>query len=263
MSSPAVKLKKYPLRLKQIVLFLTFALALSCGRSWQVSTASGKQIPVTASSGSEAKFEAFVLPYRQAIDRDMNKVLTYNPVTLDKSQGAWQTAIGNVMADATLEKANFVLHKRNKPAADFAMLNFGGIRSVIPAGNVTVRTAFEVMPFENSLYVVELQADQVKELIRYIIAEKKAHPISGLTFMIDKDNNPQNIYIAGKPFWASATYRVVTSDYLVQGGDRMDFFTKGKSYEDLDYKLRNVLIDYFADRDTLRADLKPRIVTTP
>ena len=258
MSSPAVNLKKYSVCLKQFVLILTFALAASCGRSWQVKSASGSQFAVTEKAGTQTTFDNFINPYREAIDRDMGKVLSYNPATLDKTRGKWQTAIGNLMADASLQKANQVLVKRGEKPADFALLNFGGIRSVIPEGKVTVRNAFEVMPFENELSVVELKGEQVMELIRYFIAEKKAHPISGISFEI-RIGVAQNIHIAGKPFWADGTYRVVTSDYLVQGGDRMDFFTKGVSYFEVDYKLRNVLIDYFAEQDTLKADNGPRI----
>jgi len=257
-SSPAVNLKKYSLRLKQFVLILTFAFAASCGRSWQVKSASGSQLPVTENAGAKANFENFITPYREAIDRDMDKVLSYNPTTLDKTHGKWQSALGNLMADASLHKANEVLIKRGEKPADFAMLNFGGVRSIIPEGKVTVRNAFEVMPFENEIAVVALKGEQVMELIRYFIAEKKAHPISGIYFEI-RNGVAQNIHIAGKPFWVDGTYRVVTSDYLIQDGDRMDFFTKGVSYTELDYKLRNVLIDYFAEQDTLKADNQPRI----
>lgn len=253
MSSRVVKLKKSALRLKQFVLFLTFISVVSCGRQFHVSRVEGKQQPVTQTGGSNADIDAFIKPYRENIDRDMSTVLCYNPVPLDKSQGRWQTGIGNVMAEATLKKANEVLSKRNQPPADFAMLNFGGIRSIIPQGNVTVRTAFEVMPFENSLSVVELKGEQVSELLQYFVAEKKAHPLAGISFNI-KDGNAQDVHIGGKPFWANKTYRVVTSDYLVQGGDRMDFFKKGVSQTELDYKLRNVLIDYFKEQDTLKAD---------
>lgn len=256
-----VKLKKSGVGLKQFVLFLTFILLTSCARQWQVSKIEGRQIPISDTQAGRPDVEAYIKPYRESIDRDMNKVLCYNPADLDKSHGKWQTAIGNVMADASLEKGNAVLAKRNLQPADFSMLNFGGIRSVIPKGNVTVRSAFEVMPFENSIFMVELKSEQVLELIRYFVSERKAHPLSGISFAID-GQSAKEITIQGKPFENGKTYRIITSDYLVQGGDRMDFFKKGVAYEDLDYKLRNVLIDYFSERDTLKADTQTRIRET-
>jgi len=89
------------------------------------------------------------------------------------------------------------------------------------------------------------------ELINYIISEKKPHPLSGLTFTIGKDNVAKDIVIQGKPFDVRKFYEVVTSDYLINGGDNMVFFKKAVTLYDLDYKLRNILIDYFKEVDTI------------
>ena len=48
-------------------------------------------------------------------------------------------------------------------------------------------------------------------------------------------------------------YYVATNDYLSNGGDNMNFFKKGIQTFDLDYKLRNILIDYFKEVDTITA----------
>ena len=39
----------------------------------------------------------------------------------------------------------------------------------------------------------------------------------------------------------------------------MTFFKKGVSRNDIDYKLRNIMIDYFKDVDTLRINNNIRI----
>jgi len=88
------------------------------------------------------------------------------------------------------------------------------------------------------------------EMIRFIIADKKPHPLTGLTFTIDKTGQPVNILIQGKGIETNKLYFVATNDYLYNGGDNMTFFKKGKLFE-TDYKLRNVLIDYFKDVDTI------------
>ena len=38
------------------------------------------------------------------------------------------------------------------------------------------------MPFENSLVVIALKGEQIKEIADFIIADKKPHPLSGLNF---------------------------------------------------------------------------------
>lgn len=254
-----IKLKKYNGVLKRFVLILTFAQLLSCGRqTYYADKAEGREIAITNQTESSKAVEDLVKPYRENIDRDLNTVLAYAPQTLDKS-GEWQTSIGNMMADQTLQRAGRVFETREKLKADICLLNFGGIRSIIPKGDVTTRTAFEIMPFENSVVVAALKGEQIMEMLNYIITEKKAHPLSGMQFKISANDLPAEILIGGKPFEMENTYYVVTSDYLLNGGDRMDFFKKATATYDLDYKLRNVLIDYFKDADTITAPANVRI----
>jgi 2',3'-cyclic-nucleotide 2'-phosphodiesterase (5'-nucleotidase family) len=140
---------------------------------------------------------------------------------------------------------------REKKNIDLCILNHGGIRSILPKGNVTTRTAFEIMPFENSLVVIALKGEQILELVDYFITTKKPHPLSGITFTIGKDKVAKNILVQGKPVDKATIYYVGTNDYLANGGDNMNFFKKGSQKYDLDYKLRNILIDYFKEVDTI------------
>lgn len=255
-----VNLKKYRAALKQFVLILTFTIAFfGCAPKYNVTKIEGKEIGVTDKNGEVTAIEDYIKPFRENIDRDLSTVLAYSPETLDKSKGGWQTGIGNMMADASLDFGNRVFTKREKKNINMCLLNFGGIRSIVPKGDVTTRTAFEIMPFENSIIVAELKGEQILEMVNYIIAEKKAHPVSGIQFTIGKDNAPKDIMIAGKPFDVSKNYYVVTSDYLINGGDNMNFFKKSVHNYDLDYKLRNVLIDYFKEVDTIKVATDVRI----
>ena len=246
-----VNLKKYNVVLKHFVLFLTFIVISSCSQQkFYVTKIEGKKIGVTDKDKEVASIEAFIKPYRDNIDKDMNTILAFAPQTLDKS-GQWQSTIGNLLADVTLQRANTIFNLREKKNINICLLNSGGIRSIIPKGDITARTAFEVMPFENTSIVIALKSEQIIEMVNYIIAEKKPHPLSGMSFTIDKNNLAKNIIIQGIPFENDKTYYVVTSDYLSNGGDKMDFFKKGTASYDLNYKLRNILIDYFKETDTI------------
>ena len=246
-----VKLKKYNLLLQQFVLFLTFCALLSCtSQKFALTKIEGKQIAINSTSSDVASIDSYIKPYREHIDKDLNTVLANAPQTIDKS-GQWQSPMGNLLADVTLQKSNPVFVSREKKSIDLCLLNHGGIRALINKGDVTLRTAFEIMPFENTLIVVGMKSEQIIEIANYIIKEKKPHPLSGMTFTIGKDNLPKNILIRGQPLDSNVIYYVATSDYLANGGDNMDFFKKGVSKFDLDYKLRNILIDYFKDVDVI------------
>ena len=255
-----VNLKNYSVVLKHFVLLLTFSFIVSCGsKNYDVSRIEGKKIGITEKQSSNPEIEAFIKPYREHIDKDLSEVLAYCPETLEKSKGEWQTNIGSFLADVTLEKSNKIFISREKKSIDICLLNHGGIRSIIPKGDVTARTAYEIMPFENSAIVIALKGEQIVEIANYIVAEKKPHPLAGMTFTIDKNNVVKNIMVQGKSVENDALYYVVTSDYLSNGGDNMTFFKKGIQTFDLDYKLRNILIDYFKEVDTLRINKDIRI----
>ncbi|RYX79963.1 hypothetical protein EON73_05995 [bacterium] len=155
-------------------------------------------MPVTEALSQTNAIEEFITPYRNHINNDLNTVLAYAPENIDKI-GKWQTKIGNLQSTITLAAANKIFNQRENKNIDICLLNNGGIRSIINKGNVTTRTAFELMPFENNLVVAVLEGEDILEMINYIIEEKKPHPLVGLTFTIDKNNLPQNILVQNQP----------------------------------------------------------------
>ena len=247
-----VNLKKYNGFLKLFVIFLTLFLFFSCSKQqYHLSKIEGKQLSVTEKQSETLEIENFIKPYREHINKDLDNILAYCPETLDKSSGKWQTSIGNLMGDVCLERGNKVFKTRENKDIDICLLNHGGIRAILPKGNVTTRTAFEIMPFENNLVVLALKGEQIQEMTSYIIKEKKPHPLAGMTFTITKNNTATNILIQGKPLELNKIYYVATNDYLANGGDNMVFFKNNVQTYDLNYKLRNVLIDYFKEVDTI------------
>ena len=254
-----VNLKKYNVVSRYFVLFLTFILSVSCAEhKYYITKIEGKEIVVTNNNKEIPEIAAYIKPYREHIDQELNAPISYAPETLDKS-GKWQTTIGNLLADITLQRGNTIFYTRENKKIDLCILNNGGIRSIIPKGKITLKTAFEVMPFENTSIVVALKGEQILEMVNYFISEKKPHPISGITFTISI-NGPKNILIQGKPIENERVYYVITNDYLANGGDKMDFFKKGIASYDLNYKLRNILIDYFKETDTIPIIKDQRIV---
>jgi len=255
-----VNLKKYKTVSRYFVLILTFILLFSCAEhKYYVTKVEAKDFGVTNKNNSIAEIDSYIKPYRDHIDAELNTPISFAPETLDKL-GKWQTTIGNLLADITLQKGNAIFNARENKQIDLCLLNNGGIRSIIPKGNVTMKTAFEIMPFENTSIVVALKGEQIMEMLNYFIAENKPHPLSGLQFTISKTNQPISILIQGKPFDNNRTYYVITSDYLANGGDRMDFFKKGTAKYDLNYKLRNILIDYFKENKSISASKDDRII---
>jgi 2',3'-cyclic-nucleotide 2'-phosphodiesterase (5'-nucleotidase family) len=192
----------------------------------------------------------------------MNEVLSYSDNEYKKTEGALNTAIGNLMADAVFEQSSPIFKKRYNLDLDLVLLNHGGIRAPLPKGPIFTKTAFNIMPFENKVVVAQLKGNVVMELVDYLIKAKRAHPISGMTLHITKNGKVKKPEIQGKTIDLNKIYNVATSDYLFNGGDRMEFFKKNKTVFDLDYKIRAILIDYFSAQDTLNPKRDQRFIYT-
>jgi 2',3'-cyclic-nucleotide 2'-phosphodiesterase (5'-nucleotidase family) len=220
----------------------------------------GKQITISDSFLTNTEIDNFIKPYRNHVTKDLDSVLAYSVNTYSKTDGKLNTAIGNFMADVVFDEANPVFKSRTGKDIDMVILNHGGIRSIISKGNITTRTAFELMPFENTLVVVALKGTQIDSLVNYLCKAKTAHPISKLKLSVDKDFKVIDATVKGEKIDSSRTYYVATNDYLYNGGDNMTFFKPNDSLYDLNYKIRNVLIDYFKKVDTISPVIDDRFV---
>jgi 2',3'-cyclic-nucleotide 2'-phosphodiesterase (5'-nucleotidase family) len=239
---------------------LTLLSIVSCKtQKYNTFLVEGKKIEVNQNYLKNESIEAFITPYRNHIDKDLDSVISYSPEILDKSKGEFESNLGHFISDAALEMVSPIFKTRYNKNIDFCFTNNGGIRSIIPKGNITKRTAFEVMPFENSMVVVALKGDKVMELVEFYLKDKKPHPFSGMTIYLNEEMKLQTININNKILDLSKIYYVLTNDYVANGGDNMTFFLKNEGVFNLDYKFRNVLIDYFLKHNTLEISKNARI----
>jgi 5'-nucleotidase len=244
---------------KIILLFFTMLLLVNCKNKPQhLVRIEGKLLPVTEEISSKKSIETFIEPYTQKVIEKMNVILSFTPNNLTRDDGELESSLGNLMADLSFQKANPIFYSKTGKNINFALFNFGGIRAGISSGNITNKHAFNLMPFENKLVVVELTSEKIKELVNYLIIKDKANPVSS-QFNLIITKNGYNLTINKKPFDESKTYFVLTSDYLQHGGDHMNFFKNPINIYDINYKVRSAIIDYFKETDTIKVELDGRI----
>lgn len=247
---------------KNFILCFFVVCFMSCKEEMYLEKIEGKRIEINDSLVGVSKIEDFIKPYREHVNNTLDSVLAYSAGTYSKTDGDLNTAIGNLMADAVLEEANPVFESRTGKKIDMVLLNHGGIRAILSKGNVTTRTAYEIMPFENSVVVASLKGTHINEMIAYLQKAKRAHPISGLSIKLNNNYELIEAKINDIAIDENKTYYVATNDYLYSGGDSMDFFQQSDSLYVLDYKIRNVLIDYFSKKDTINPVIDNRFIKT-
>ena len=245
---------------KLVKIIMIISLILSCNNSRILVNTDSKNISINREIEPVKQVEDIINPYKLNLDKSMNKVLSFSVDNYSKNDGDYNTAIGNLMADAVLELTNPVFKNKTEKNIDMVLLNHGGIRSILPKGKVTTKTAYKLMPFENSVVVTALKGSVVFEMINYLKISNKAHPISGLELVINADDSYKKIQIGGKAVDSEKLYYIATSDYLYKGGDQMEFFKKSDTLYKLNYKIRNVLLDYFSIHDTLNPEADQRFI---
>lgn len=249
------------LKLKQIVTFITFCFLLSCNQGkGPLSKVAGKQIKIDTSINAVDSIETFVAPFKNRINQVLDSTLAYAPKPLLLDDGNRNTSMGNFMADIVFKETHPIFKSKMDKELDFVVLNRGGIRSIISKGDVTARNAYQVMPFENYISVVELSGTAVRNLISFLSTSERAHPISGMQIILDKKGGLESVSIQGSPFDENRNYYIATSDYLVQGGPSIGFFDDIISTTDTGYLLRNAIIDHFKKIDSVKAEVDDRFI---
>ncbi len=253
----------------RFLLFFGFLLTLLCVFSCSPSKnnifeVKASKTNINSNIVPASEIDAFISPYRNYVNQNLDSILAFNAIAQDKSKGRWQTNIGNLFAQTTFTYAKPIFEYRENKKLNGCILNHGGIRSVIPKGNVTTRTAYEIMPFENSIVVVGLTGNEITTLANYIISEQKPHPLFGITiYTKKKEDKLIRVVLYSEHVIPNKTYYIATSDYLANGGDNMLFLKNSTIKYDLDYKLRNLFIDYFKEVDSLPNITTQHVITAP
>ena len=230
------------MKLRNYTIYIGAILFFSCSPSYILQSHEEKVIGVKAPIDSTIL--TIITPYQNGIEDQMNEVLTYTKNDLKK--GRPQSTIGNFVTDLCLNYAD----------AHLCIMNNGGLRTTINKGNITRGKIYELMPFENELVVLELNKNDYLGLLNYI-TKRGGEPFSGVTITMDNKGNIINNSLP-VDFDSGEKLKVITSDYLANGGDKMSFF-KDKEQIKVGVKLRDAIIDYCTKTDTIDVKLDDRI----
>ncbi|MEM6572037.1 MAG: 5'-nucleotidase, partial [Planctomycetota bacterium] len=139
-----------------------------------------------------------------------------------------------------------------RTGADVAIHNRGGIRTSLPAGPVTRRDLFMVLPFSNHVETVTLEGSAVIELFRRSVESDRRSGLefSGVTLEVDASGpQPRLLRVLrpdGQAIGADDAIRLTTNSYLAAGGDGWDVLAAAQAREIDSVLLRDLLEDAMA-----------------
>jgi len=227
----------------------------ACTHRWAVNEISYTKIAAGRDIQSNVFYDSLIAPYRHHLEAQMNEVIGFSLVEMPKQKDQTETLLGNFVADLVFKTVTETLGLK----ADACLLNIGGLRSSLPQGNITRGNIFSLAPFENEVVLVEVHPNTVKKLFLYLA--QKPQPIAGFSVNMKPDGTI--LELKGGLAQTKESYIIITSDYLANGGDNMDFFKESLGIVATGIKLRDMIIDYIKMKKEIQSILDQRIQITP
>ena len=223
------------------ILFVCIILisATSCSHKiWTITQETSVKIPIDSTTEvlADKKYETYLQPIKQKVDAQMNEVIGQAAETMKGH--APESLLSNFSADVYLQAASEYLGEK----VDISVVNLGGLRTVVTAGNITVGKVFELMPFENELVVLWLKGDKLGDLLQFF-ASVGGEGVSGLRMEIS-NGKAVNVIVDGKPLDTERLYSIATNDYLAGGNDKMLQLAQYENRVNTGIKVRDMLLDY-------------------
>jgi len=224
-------------------LCLLFLLACEAGYEARIENTSTR-IAMDTSVAVDEGVEALIAPYKKELDAQMDRIIGEAAEEFNNDAGpTGESTLGDFVADLLLVQSR----KEYGEDVDLAVINHrGGLRTSIRKGPVSVRNIFELMPFENEIWILELSGEQTQMLFDNA-ARRKSNVIGGATFTIIDDERAEDIVINGLPFDPSNSYKVSISDYLAGGGGGHGFLSELAPFQDNDYLCRDMILEHIEE----------------
>jgi len=163
-----------------------------------------------------------------------------------------QTNLGRLIATAHMQRAN----------ADFAIMNSGGVRASIEAGNISYKDVLTVQPFANIITYVDMTGAEVMDYLNVVATKTKDSgayaQFAGIAMTVAGDH-VTDVMIAGKALDSTATYRFTIPSFNAAGGDGYPNITAHPAFVNTGYVDAEVLKDYIQANSPINAaDFSPQ-----
>lgn len=204
-------------------------VTLTVDRRTKDVTASSADVVTTYDDAvaPQADLQSLVQTFKDRIAPVSTRVVgTAQAPATRTTTAAGESALGDLIADAQAHGAG----------AQIALMNPGGIRADLKAGQLTFGDLFAVQPFDNGLVRMTLTGAQLKAVLeqqfRATAGDDKILQVSGLKVTYDRTRAEGDRITAltladGTAIDPAASYTVACNSFLATGGDGFTVFKDG------------------------------------
>lgn len=193
----------------------------------------------------DPELAAYIESVNEAIEARFGEVVATIPTDLDGEREHVRTRKTNLSAivcDAITAETG----------ADFTIVNGGGIRASLSAGDVTLGEVNAVLPFTNIVTVCEITGDEVYQALEHgysMLPETNGAFSQTDLQVVYSESKPageriDEVLLDGEPIDRNAVYTVATNDFMAAGGDGYTMF--GRVLQE-GRVLNEVFADYLAE----------------
>ncbi|TBH20716.1 bifunctional metallophosphatase/5'-nucleotidase [Thermus thermamylovorans] len=177
-----------------------------------------------------------------------------------------ESNLGNLIADG-------MLWKTRGAGTQIALQNGGGIRASIPRGPITVAKVYEVLPFGNTLVVMDLKGREIKAALENGVSQWEGTAgrflqVAGLRYAFDLSRPAGDRVVRVEvrtergfvPLDLEATYRVVVNNFIAAGGDGFAVLRDAQGYRvDTGFADAEAFMEYLGELRAVEVVLEGRI----
>lgn len=193
--------------------------------------------------------------WKDKLKQITDEVVTTSPSALTRSYGE-ESNMGDMVADAMLNA---------HPEYDFAVTNSGGLRQDIDAGLVRVGDLISAFPFPNTIVQLQMKGSDMRAIFEHGagLTNGILQVSKGVEVVYDESkpvgSRIVKCNIKGEPLDDRRTYKVLTSNFLADGGDGFLVFKKTLSYKNTGVGILESMVKYLKKFKTFDQKIEGRV----
>ncbi|MBP7654518.1 bifunctional metallophosphatase/5'-nucleotidase [Candidatus Dependentiae bacterium] len=210
--------------------------------------------------GEDSGMLEFIADKSKDIEKIMDVEVGFSEEDLTKSSEGDSYAdskLGNLLTDILRESGN----------ADLAFYNNSGIRNNILKGKIMFRDVYQIEPFGNTVFTMELKGGDIKEFLSNMVNDGyHSMQMSGLILKYYKSKSDNKYYIEsltlnnGEELKNNKRYKVAVPNYIGGANDGYTLFGKGEEKHDTLIYIRDALNDFVKKNNPYKYNIPPRVI---